>query len=185
MSDEATSPPRRRAPFLPSLVAAVAVLAWIVVFAALFAAIGALPLFSGAASWTPDALLAILAPSTLVYVALAAAVLVSFWLIAPITGRLGLRAVLVRALIAAAVGVVVMAGIYFAVYSTIVAQAADQSAGGLYDLASVQPVPGPLDSLVRSVVGAVETTLTRLPLIALAALGSWAWQRRSIPHGQA
>jgi hypothetical protein len=179
MSDEAPVIRRRRAPFLPSLIAAAAVLVW-VIFVGVFVTLtglGNLP-FS-------DRLAGLLDLTTLVHVAFAAGILLSFWLLGPIVGGLRVSGLIVRALLAVAVGAVLAFPVEFAVYSTYFAQIAQQqdgaSSSGLVD---VSPAPGALDALASGAVAALQVAVSRFPLVVLAALGSWAWQRRSSARGQ-
>lgn len=186
MSDEPVEPdepvgvPSRWAPFLPSLIAALGVLAWLVIVVMLseilrFAARG----FDTTLLRLGDTLRFELLPDSVAVLG----VLFSFWLVSPITDRDRIRTVTLKSLIAAGVAAIFVWPVLFLVRSAYYAELGQQQVvqGGLYD---VEPIVAPQQTLVEATTAAVGMGVGLLPLIVLAALGSWAWQRRSTAHGE-
>lgn len=180
MSDDRPDVSSRWAPFVPSLVAGVSVPLWIVFATTLNTVISGL-----APGATPDALglqlSRVLDFSNLVFVGFALALVFSFWLVAPVTRELRLTQVLLRSTVAAAVTVVVLFPVQFGIYSLLFAE---QDQSQLVGIVQQSPPPDGPTLLAMAALSSVQFAIARLPLIALAALASWAWQRGSTPHGE-
>lgn len=183
MSDESSAPvvPSRWAPFQPSLAVTLISLLYMLVVVIIYFLLSQFE--SGPRDLASQFALLVDLP-TLPYFALAVAMLFSFWLAAPINGALSGESLVRRILIASGIAVVVVYPAEFALYAKSFADLADQSGstGGLYD---IPPGYTQLDALWRALIAAVEFVLFRVPLIAVAAMASWAWQRRSAARAEA
>ena len=179
MSAEPADQPSRWAPFLPSLLAALGILGWFVVLLVVGKVLTLLARgFDSTSLQLGDTLRFGLLPDIVATVG----VLFSLWLVAPVTGRLHPRTLILRSLVAAGVAAVFVWPVHFLVLSAYYAELAQQTEqGGLYDL---EPIVAPVQTLIDATATALGNGVGLLPLVVLAALGSWAWQRRRIPHGQ-
>lgn len=171
----------RRAPVVPSALAAAAIAVWILVVLIVGTVVQALSHTVTGGAWVPEALLFLVRPGNLISLAFVVGVFVSFWAVAPVVSRLTLPSLLARALIAAAVGAVTLfpAQLAFVLdyFATINEQNAAQGSTGLIEVGPPLGVP---EALGQAAGDTLEYAIARLPLVVLAALGSWAWQRRSL-----
>ncbi|MEO8093478.1 MAG: hypothetical protein ABI632_00965 [Pseudolysinimonas sp.] len=184
MKADTVERPNRWAPFLPSLCAAVGVPLWIIVVSIVRQLLGAVPNFIGGSAAFSNPIASLLTPVSLPLLAVALALLFSFWLLAPITANLRIGQLGWRILIAAGIVAVLLFPAELGLFAVISAQN-EASAGGLYDLGFPGQDTSVGFTIVNGLVGVVQSAVTQLPLIALAALASWAWQRRSRVHGEA
>ena len=178
---EDPAPSRRRGAFIPSLVAALGILAFHITTTTLLNAIAQI---GNAAPPPLEFLLGDIVRWALQFVVIAAVCLVSFWLVAPIVARLSLGSVIARVLVAAGVLFVVLVPLEFAFFYPVFTGAEPMSAEGLYDLTPAYADVA--DVLLIAVNEALATAIGRLPEIALAAVALWSWLRRKEPtHGEA
>jgi hypothetical protein len=178
--DEA-APQSRRGAFVPSLVTAAGILIWVT----LTGVIGLLISVAGS-EWRLPLRIGEFGQGMLVAFALSVAALIGFWLIAPITARLGPLSVVGRSLVAGLIAMVLIWPIEFAILTGYFNQLTVDQAGGLYDLEDLDPISTSADTAWLALSYDLQLILVRLPLYALAALALWLWLRRKEnSHGEA
>jgi hypothetical protein len=165
---------RWRGELVPSLVAAVSIVIWLLLLAMISMLLSAW----GSGSSGPPLRLQQLGELGLLTGAFALAAWISFWLVSPITKRSSFSGVLGSTLFAGLVASIVMWPVQFVLLTGFYNQVAVDQTGGLYDLENLDPIYTSAEIALLALTSGLQLVVARLPLLALAALVLWWWLRR-------